>query len=119
MAHKIIEIDDALVSVRITDLFRLEDQLALQKLATELIEKFNKLRILVVIDQFQGWERNAEWDDVGFLMEHGDDIEKMAIVADERWKDQAFLFIGKGFRATEIEFFPPSASREAEQWIRA
>ncbi len=119
MAHKIIEIDDAVVSVRITDLLRMADQEAVQTLATELIEKGKKVRLLVVIDHFQGWERNAKWDDVGFLVEHGDDIEKIAIVGDERWKDQAFLFVGKGFRTTEIEFFPLSALQQAGHWVRA
>ena len=119
MAYKILEIDDAVISVRVTDLLRLADQQAVQTLATELIEQGKKPRLLVVVDHFQGWERNAKWDDVGFLVEYGDDIEKIAIVADERWKDQAFMFTGKGFRATDIEFFPLSALQQAEQWVRA
>ena len=119
MAYKILAVDDGVISVRVTDLLRLADQEAVQTLITELIEKGKKPRLLVVIDHFQGWERNAKWDDVGFLVEYGDDIEKIAVVADERWKDQAFLFAGKGFRATEIEFFPLSALQEAEYWVRA
>jgi hypothetical protein len=119
MAYKIFEIDGAVIGVRVTDLLRLADQKAVQTLAAELIEKGQKVRILVVIDHFQGWERSAKWDDIGFLMEHGDDIEKIAIVADERWKDQAFLFVGKGLRTTAIEFFPPSALPQAGQWVRA
>ena len=35
----------------------------------------------------------------------------MAIVTEERWKEQVFMFTGKEFRATEIGFFPPSSSR--------
>lgn len=119
MAYKIFNMDHALISVRVTDVLRLTDHQEVQVLAKELIEKYGKLRVLVVVDHFLGWERNVEWDDVGFLMDYGDDIEKIAIVADERWKDQAFLFVGKGFRTTDIEFFPLSALRQAEEWVRA
>jgi hypothetical protein len=119
LAHKIIEIDGTLITARITDVFQYSDHQALQKVAAELIEKLKKIRLLVVIDQFQGWERNPGWNDMGFLMEHGDDIEKIAVVADERWKDQAFLFTGKGLRTTEIEFFPLSSLQQAGEWVRA
>ena len=118
MAYTIFEIDGAVVGVRITDVLRLADQQAVQAVLKDLLEKYSKARLLVVVDHFQGWERNAGWGDVGFLMEHGDDIEKIAVVADERWKDQAFVFAGKGLRATEIEFFPLSALPQASQWLR-
>ncbi len=119
MTYKLLEIDDAVISVHITDIFRLSDQEAVQAMAKKLIEKGQKVRILVVIDHFQGWERNAKWEDIGFLVEYGDDIKKIAVVAEERWKDQAFLFAGKGFRATEIEFFPLSSMQQAVHWVRA
>jgi hypothetical protein len=38
------------------------------------------------------------------MMEQGQHIEKMAIVGDEKWQDDAFAFTAKGFRATVIEF---------------
>jgi hypothetical protein len=50
-------------------------------------------------------------------MTHGDDIARIAIVGDPRWMDQTLAFAGKGFRATEIEFFPPSSAKEADLWI--
>jgi len=119
MAHKILEIDGCVLSVRVTDLLRLADQEAVQAVAAELIEKWHKARILVILDPFHGWERNAKWDDVSFLVEQDDNVEKIAIVADERWRDQSFMFAGKGFRPTEIEFFPLSALQAAERWVRA
>ena len=44
-------------------------------------------------------------------------IEKMAIVGDEKWKDEAFAFTAKGFRPTVIEFFPASRIDEARMWL--
>lgn len=119
MTYEIIDIDNAVVCVRLSGLMRFADQQALQGLARDLIEQGKKVRVLVLAEAFQGWERTDDWNDVGFLMEHGDDIIKMAIVGDERWKDDVFLFVGKGLRTTAVEFFPVASRMEAERWVRA
>jgi hypothetical protein len=119
MAHEVIEVDDAVICIRLTGLMQIADQEALQALACDLIEQGKKVKVLAIAENFQGWERKDDWGDVGFLMEHGDDIVKMAIVGDERWKEEAFLFVGKGLRRTEIEFFPSDARSEAECWLRS
>lgn len=119
MAHEIVRIDDTLISVRIRGAMRLADQQALQSLAGEMIAQGKKPRCLIVAEDFQGWDKRDDWNDIGFFMAHADDIEKMAIVGDERWKDDVFLFAGKGLRTTEVEFFPSSALKEAEAWVRA
>ena len=36
-----------------------------------------------------------------------------------KWKDDAFAFLGKGLRTTQIEFFSPAALKEADSWIHA
>jgi len=119
MSFKIIETDDDVICVRLSGLMRFADQQALQARARSLIEQGKAVRVLVYADDFQGWERTDDWSDVGFLMEHGDDIAKMAIVGDAKWKDDVFLFVGKGLRKTEIEFFTRDDHSEAERWVRA
>lgn len=118
MAYDIFDISDGLICARVSDFLRVSDQEALQAAAAERIGKGRDVRLLVVLENFQGWERSEAWGDVGFLVEHADDVAKMAIVGEERWKDDVFLFLGKGLRKTEIEFFSPSAVREAEAWVR-
>jgi len=119
MAYEVVEVDGEVMRVRIHGLLRLADQEALQSVARDLIEQGKKLRLLVIAENFLGWEKTEGWADVGFLMEYGDDIVKMAIVGDECWKEEVFLFTGKGLRPTEIEFFSPSSLQEAELWVRA
>ena len=60
-----------------------------------------------------------DWGDVSFMMKQGQQIEKMAIVGDEKWRDDAFAFTAKGFRPTAIEFFSPSHLNEARIWLNA
>ncbi|MGR9108361.1 MAG: STAS/SEC14 domain-containing protein [Gammaproteobacteria bacterium] len=117
MAHEIVGIDGEVLHVCIRGTMRLADRDAVQSLARDLIERGIKPRLLVTTENFAGWEKAEEWGDVGFLMDYGDDILKMAIVGEERWKEQALMFAGEGLRATKIEFFPPSALTEALLWV--
>lgn len=119
MAYEILGIDNEIIRVRIQGVMRLADQKALQSAAFDLIERGLKPRLLIMTENFEGWEKEEGWDDVGFLMDYGNEIAKMAIVGDERWKEQAFMFTGKGLRSTAIEFFPLSALDEAELWVRS
>jgi SpoIIAA-like len=75
-----------------------------------------KVRALVILG-FEAWERHEDWGDVSFMMEEGQQIEKMAIVGDEKWRDDALAFTAKGFRPTAIEFFPSSRLNEAHTWV--
>ena len=117
MAYEIIEIDGDVMRVRISGVMRLSDQNELQSKALNLIEAGRKPRLLVATEDFEGWEKGAGWDDVGFLIDHGDQVVKIAIVGEDRWKEQAFLYIGKGLRATEVEFYTPDLLQEAETWL--
>ncbi|MDD5411845.1 MAG: STAS/SEC14 domain-containing protein [Methylobacter sp.] len=119
MAYEILENDNEIIRVRISGVMRLADQKELQKVAGDLIDRGVKPRLLVMAENFEGWEKGEEWGDVGFLTGYGDSIVKMAIVGDERWKEQVLMFTGKGLRATEVEFFPTSSLKEAERWVRA
>lgn len=119
MAYEILEIDNDIMHVRISGVMRLADQKALQEKARDLIDRGLRPRLLITAENFEGWEKTEEWEDVGFLTGYGNSIVKMAIVGDESWKEQIFMFTGKGLRPTEIEFFPNASLSEAELWIRS
>jgi SpoIIAA-like len=117
MAHEILEIRDAVIKLRLSGLLTRADMTSLQELAVQMIERGRQPRLLVILDHFQGWARTDDWNEFDFMAEHGDDIVRIALVGDERWKDETYLFVGKGLRATEIEFFSPAALGEAERWV--
>jgi len=119
MACEIIKITDSVIHARIRDVMRIADQKVLESAAMELIGKGKKVRLIATMDNFRGWEKSEAWGDVGFMAKHGDDIVKMALVGDEQWKEETFLFVGKGLRSTEIEFFPSSSLKQAEEWVSA
>jgi hypothetical protein len=119
MAYEIIGVAGSVVRVRILGLMQKSDLAALQDVARGLIEKGQKVRVLAIIEDFKGWKNEDDWSDIDFRMAYGSKVVKMAIVGEERWRDDVFAFLGKGLTATEVEFFPVSSLQEAGAWVEA
>jgi hypothetical protein len=89
----------------------------LQALAKLSLERFGQIRILVELEGFQGWSREPGWENSFFLTENGDQTSRFALVGDEKWKDEVFMFTGKPMRGTAIEFFPQNQLSQAKAWL--
>ena len=76
-----------------------------------------KIGILVELENFAGWERSERWGDVSFFLKHDADIEKIAIVGDPRWREEALLFTFAGMRQAEVRFFPEYDLELARVWL--
>jgi stage II sporulation SpoAA-like protein len=87
-------------------------------LATE-IERIGPVRLLVLLEGFQGWEAPANWNDLTFYVKHGDSIERIAIVGDERWRSEALMFASADLRRGPVEFFITKAIADARAWLAA
>ena len=90
---------------------------AIQKAMSDIIRKQGKIRVLVRAEQFAGWERGDKWDDFSFQAENDDDIEKMAIVGDEKWKDLTLVFTAQGLRDFPIRYFLTPELEKARGWL--
>ena len=73
--------------------------------------------MLVIPEDFKGWERGADWGDLTFLDTHDDQIDKIAIVADPQWETEILTFAGAGFRRASVKFFPMSQLTLARAWL--
>jgi hypothetical protein len=83
------------------------------------IDAGNQPRVLAILENFEGWEKGADWNDLDFQLTHGGEIAKIAIVGDPAWEPQALAFAGAGFRRAPVKFFPPNALAEARAWLAA
>jgi hypothetical protein len=81
------------------------------------IDSGSKPRLLVILENFEGWERGADWNDLDFLISHGGKISKIAVVAEPRWETLALAFAGAGVRRTPVKFFPPNELEQARSWL--
>jgi stage II sporulation SpoAA-like protein len=89
----------------------------LQSKAIAAIKDSGKVRTLVILEDFHGWKKGPGWDDLSFANEHDRNIEKMAIVGPEQWRDLACVFAGKGLRSVAVEYFLPSQLEQARKWL--
>lgn len=117
MAIEIIDVAGKLLQLNVRGMFMKADYDRIIEIAREAIEREGKVDALVILEAFEGWERRDDWGDVSFMMGQGRHIEKMVIVGDEKWQDDALAFTAKGFRATAIEFFTTSRVSEARTWL--
>ena len=105
--------------LKVSGLLTIEDFEKAQSLILSELELNHKSRTLIILDNFTGWSKDPKWNDISFMEEHEDQITKMAVVGDEKWKEEIFMFVGKPFRSTEIEFFPENQIELAKRWLSA
>lgn len=117
MSAELLQISDGLLTVRLTGKLTQPDLSAVQQQAIRMLPKPSRVRVLVLAETFEGWEKDGDWGDLSFQMEHDQQIEKMAIVANKKWEDLLLMFVGKGIRKFPIEFFPPGQTASAQAWL--
>ena len=90
-----------------------------ESLAAE-IRRIGHVRLLFVLSQFTGWEPGANWGDLSFYVAHGDSIDRIAIVGDEKWRSETLMFASADLRRAPVEFFSSqNALAEAGAWLAA
>jgi hypothetical protein len=100
-------------TLRKIDLDRCQQQLVAE------IERLGAVRLLIVLEDFTGWDPNAPWNDLTFYVKHGDAIERIAIVGPDRWRSHMLMFAAADLRKGPVEYFPPDATAEARAWLAA
>ncbi len=83
-----------------------------------LMDRDEKIRLLIELRDFEGWTLGAAWEETKFTIKHFNDIERMAIVGDSQWKKGMAGFV-KPFTAATVQYFDMSDMEGAKQWIRA
>src|SRR6185295_2813039 len=81
------------------------DHAALLYFVTRAIDAAPAVRLLVVLDGFAGWKGGNEWGDEDLRLRDDAKVAKVAIVGENRWKDEVYAFIGQPFRRMPIEYF--------------
>ena len=82
------------------------------------INKYGKVRILVAMHDFHGWDAGALWEDLKFDLKHFAHIERLAIVGETKWEKGMTLFC-RPFTTAKIQYFDMKDAEQARQWIQA
>jgi hypothetical protein len=81
------------------------------------VSRLGPVRLLFVLDGFEGWESQDNWGDLSFFVRHGDSIARIAIVGEERWRDLALMFAAADLRRAPVEFFAANDLVNAQRWL--
>jgi hypothetical protein len=87
-----------------------------QSLVPEL-QGARRIRLLVTLTGFEGWDPHAHWRDLAFYIQHGGAIERIAIVGDDRWRAQALMFAAADLRDAPVEYFGSPHAAQARAWL--
>jgi hypothetical protein len=109
--------DGRLLTIAARGQFRKADLEQAQAALEAAIARHGKVRALFIAEDFQGWERGQDWGDIGFMVEHDDDIERIAVVGEARWREEILMFLGAGIRSAPVRFFEPGAAELARRWL--
>ena len=119
MPVQLVDGNGAILTLKVSGLLGEEDLHAAQQQVAARIRQQGKVRILVLAHGFDGWGRGGEWNDFALQTQTDPHVQKMAIVAEQRWEDLALLFVAQGLRPFPIEFFPLSELARAREWLAA
>ena len=81
-----------------------------------LIKAHGKISILFDMHDFHGWSAGAAWEDTKFAFHHFSDIERLAVVGENRWQKAMALFC-KPFTRAQVRYFEHDAREQALGWL--
>jgi hypothetical protein len=103
---------------RISGVFTQPELAALQAAAAEAIRQHGSISMLVLVEDFRGWQKGDDWSDVSF-MDNDPFIRKQAIVGDRKWEELALIFSAQMVRQFPIRYFEPHELNLAKAWLAA
>ncbi|HUD00662.1 MAG TPA: STAS/SEC14 domain-containing protein [Candidatus Polarisedimenticolaceae bacterium] len=119
MPFTIIDGTGPIISAKISGELDKSEVTQIQTAALQAILRCGKISALLILENFSGWKRGADWGDISFMSEHDQDIAKIAVVGEDKWRDSIYAFLAKGFRQAEVEFFLPGDLEKARVWLSA
>jgi hypothetical protein len=95
----------------------LEEKLGGQASVHLTSAKSPKLHVLMDWEKFEGWERGARSTCTWFCMGNQDMIDRLAVIGDERWRDETDRLVDI-YKKAQIKFCLPAQREHAEKWLK-
>lgn len=118
MAISINELSDGVVEVKLSGKLHKEDYDTFVPGIEEIIERAGKVRFLMIMEDFHGWDLGAVWEDTKFDIKHHADIARLAMVGDKKWEEW-MATICRPFTGAKIKYFDLAELDAAREWISA
>lgn len=76
----------------------------------------DKVRLLLLLDDFDGWTAGAVWENIKFDVKHFNDVDRIAMVGESKW-EHAIAFFHKPFTRAKVRYFDRADEQAARTWI--
>lgn len=117
MSAEIVSFSGNILTFRISGKLSEAELRSVQTRAAMLIQQHGAVRILILTEDFQGWDAKGDWDDLWFQDQNDQYIARLAIVGDRKWEELSLVFTAKGMRPFPIEYFAPAEEAQARAWL--
>ncbi len=114
----ITEVSDDLIEVKMSGKLHKGDYDEFVPGIEAIIERAGKVRFLMIMEDFHGWDMAAVWEDTKFDMKHHSDIARLAMVGDAKWEEW-MAKVCRPFVGANIKYFDISELDAAREWIGA
>ena len=108
--------DDYLVCRVSGKLTKADYDAAVPELENVLKVQSAPLRLMIVLEDFHGWEIGALWADLKFDIRHREDIGRVAVLGDSKLEEWGTI-LSKPFLGSEMRFFDLSERAAARAWL--
>ena len=115
-AHVIEEVHGKVLEVDLHGKLGLEDYDRFVPETERMIREHGKIRVLVTMHDFQGWDTAALWEDIKWNAQHFNQIERLAVVGEKTWHRWMTGFC-KSFTTTQVRYFAPDEIAAAHEWV--
>lgn len=117
MSAKLEQHPDRLCVLRVGGELKKSEFDAVQSEFLQVIAGAGTVKVLVLLENFTGWERTEAWGDTDFFFSHRDDFGKIAVVGPLHWEAQILAFTGAGLRRGPVKVFSETGESEARAWL--
>lgn len=115
--HEIVSEQGNLIRVDVSGKLTKQDYEKLIPAWDALIAREGSMRMLLVMQDFHGWEPAAAWDDLRFGMKHAKKIQRVAMVGDKFWQ-KCLAKLGALVATEKVRYFYAADLAAAGQWVR-
>jgi hypothetical protein len=119
MSAELVNVTGRVLTIKVSGRLTQPELAASQKAAGAVIDELGKVRLLLILENFQGTANDGDWSDISFQADYDAYLERIAVVCEPKWREAALLFTGQGIRRVAIRHFPPGEIDLARSWAAA
>lgn len=81
-----------------------------------LVALQGKIRVLLDMSRFHGWDAGALWEEIKFDLQHLNEMERLAVIGDKKWQ-HAIARFAEAVLPTATRYFDEADAAQARAWV--